>query len=79
MNDRNWGGFRIGSGRKPTGRNTVNLTLTLSTEEAQILKERAKQEGMTVSRFIAGYLYLKPLGRTDELPDNISGGVQQSK
>lgn len=68
MNERNWGGFRLGSGRKATGRNKVNVTLTLTTGEAEILKARAKELDMTVSRFVAKYLHL------GELPDNLTGG-----
>lgn len=67
MNERNWGGFRIGAGRKATGRNKVNITLTLSTHEAQLLKERAKSMNMTVSRFVAKFLHL------DSLPESLTG------
>lgn len=59
MNERNWGGKRTGSGRKKTGRNTVSVTISLSNDEAQILKQRASQSGLTVSRFVAKYLYLQ--------------------
>lgn len=58
MNERNWGGFRVGSGRKATGRNTVNITLTLSKEEADELKARAKSQDLTVSRFVSKWLFL---------------------
>lgn len=58
MNDRNWGGFREGSGRKKTGRNTVNVTLTLKKTEAQTLKERAEMDKLTVSQFVIKHLRL---------------------
>ena len=72
MNDRNWGGKRTGSGRKATGRNIVNITLTLTKNEAQTLKERAEYDGLSVSRFISKYLNL------NILPENLSGGVRLS-
>ena len=58
MNTNNWGGFRKGAGRKPTGRNTTNITLTLTLSEANLLKQRAKQEGISVSRFVSKWLCL---------------------
>ena len=70
MNDRKWGGDRVGAGRKATGRNTVNITLTLLKQECQILKQRAESEKLSVSRYIAKYLNLK----TDELPETAQGG-----
>lgn len=70
MNDRKWGGYRVGAGRKATGRNTVNITLTLLKQECQILKQRAESEKLSVSRYIAKYLNLK----TDELPETAQGG-----
>jgi len=61
MNDRNWGGARIGAGRKPTGKNIENITLTLTHLEAKILKVRAEEDGLTVSRFVSKWLNLVPL------------------
>lgn len=58
MNDRNWGGARKGAGRKPTGKKTKFITLTLSIEQAEELKRRADSVDMTVSRFIVKYLHL---------------------
>ena len=78
MNARNWGGKREGAGRKATGLNIVNITLTLTKDEAQILKERAEYEKMSVSRFIAKYLHLKPLHRSSDLPENLTGNVRAS-
>ena len=60
MGENNWGGSRAGAGRKPTGKNKVNLTLTLSKAEAEKLKERSKSEGISVSRFVAKWLCLNP-------------------
>lgn len=60
MNDRNWGGKREGSGRKATGLNIVNITLTLTKEEAKKLKDYAAHENLSVSRFIAKALLLTP-------------------
>ena len=68
MNDRNWGGFRAGAGRKATGRNKVNITLTLTRNEADTLKNRAAEAGMTASRFVAEFLHL------GTLPDSLTGG-----
>ncbi len=68
MNTSNWGGKRNGSGRKATGHNTVNITLTLTISEAELLKERAKRENLSVSKFVAKYLML------DSLPENLTGG-----
>lgn len=79
MNDRNWGGKREGSGRKPTGLNIVNITLTLTKEEAQILRERAEYESLTVSRFIAKHLHLKPLHKSSDLPESLTGGERASR
>lgn len=73
MNTRNWGGRREGSGRKATGHNTVNITLTLTTSEAELLKERAKREKLSVSKFVAKYLML------DRLPENLTGGHRASE
>lgn len=67
MNANNWGGFRIGAGRKATGRNTVNITLTLTIDEAKELKQRAKMEGISVSRFVSKWLCL------NRLPENLTG------
>lgn len=68
MNDRNWGGRRDGAGRKATGRNKVNITLTLTKNEAELLKRQAEESGLSVSRFIAERLHL------GILPENLTGG-----
>lgn len=71
MNDRNWGGKREGSGRKPTGKNTKTITLTLTKDEAAELKWRAEYDaGVTISNFILKQLRLntrlRPLYYDDE-------------
>lgn len=75
MNERNWGGKREGSGRKATGRNTVNITLTLTKSEAESLKKRADDMKMSVSRFVVKFLRLD----LNTLPDNLSGNVRLSE
>lgn len=66
MNDRNWGGRREGAGRRATGRNIVNITLTLTKEEAKTLKEHADFANLTISRFIAKALLLTPPRKTTD-------------
>ena len=48
------GGFREGSGRKPTGRlkQFANTTISGTPEEIELLKSKAKEAGKTVSRFV---------------------------
>lgn len=48
------GGFREGSGRKPTGRlkQFANTTISGTPEEIELLKTKAKEAGKSVSRFI---------------------------
>lgn len=69
------GGFRIGAGRK-AGLNKVNYTLTLTKEEAQTLKERAKAEELTPSRFVAKHLQLTPPQKTNSLPESLTGNIR---
>lgn len=52
MSDSKWGGNRPGSGRKKTGAVFVNTTISGSPEEIQKLKDKAKQAGLSVSRFV---------------------------
>lgn len=52
MNNSKWGGNRPGSGRKKTGAVFVNTTISGSPEEIQKLKDKAKQAGLSVSRFV---------------------------
>ncbi len=59
MNTSNWGGSRKGSGRKPTGKKIVNLTLTLKNQaQADLLKKRAADCGLTVSQLVIKFFRL---------------------
>ena len=58
MNNRNWGGKRANAGRKATGRNTVSVTLTLTKDQSEELKQRAASINMTVSKFVVKHLNL---------------------
>lgn len=64
MSESNWGGRRAGSGRKKTGTRAVFVTTTIggSPEEIQMLKDKAKQAGQSVSRFVLDRL----VGEKDE-------------
>lgn len=62
MSDSKWGGNRPGSGRKKTGAVFVNTTISGSPEEIQKLKDKAKQAGLSVSRFVLDRL----VGEKDE-------------
>lgn len=50
------GGKREGSGRKPTGKTKKNITLYLSDKEKELLDEKAKAEGLSLSRYIVAKL-----------------------
>ncbi|MBQ3670155.1 MAG: hypothetical protein IJR39_07100 [Treponema sp.] len=78
MSERNWGGFRIGSGRKATGRSTTCVTLRLTKDEATTLKNRAASLDMTVSRFVAEVLHLSPPKKANELPESLTGNIRLS-
>lgn len=83
VNDRNWGGHREGSGRKKTGKNIVNITLTLKKEEAVQLKKIAANENLSVSQFIRKVFNLQGLAQIEErkhidLPENLTGNVRLS-
>lgn len=58
MNERNWGGKREGSGRKKGDIVYKTISICLPEEEVKILQESAKNQKMTVSRFISKYLGL---------------------
>lgn len=51
----------------------MNITLTLTISEAELLKERAEREKISVSKFVAKYLML------DRLPENLTGGKRASE
>lgn len=63
VNENNWGGKREGSGRKATGRNTVGITITLSKEQERLLRKRAAEAKMSVSRLI-----VEKFGFEDDTP-----------
>ena len=75
MNEHNWGGRRAGSGRKPTGSNTVNITLTLSKAEGELLRQYAADAHMSVSRLIVEKFGFE----TESLPKNLTGNKRLSK
>lgn len=58
MNERNWGGARKGAGRKPTGDNTEMITLTLTKEQAALLRQYAKDANLTVSKLVVKWFHL---------------------
>lgn len=58
MKENKWGGTRKGAGRKPTGRKTVNVTLTLKKEEAELLKKIAENEKLTISQLVSKFFCL---------------------
>lgn len=62
MSESNWGGRRAGSGRKKNGAVFINTTISGSPEEIQKLKDKAKQAGLSVSRFVLDRL----VGEKDE-------------
>jgi hypothetical protein len=53
MNDRNWGGKREGAGRKKGDIVYKTFSVVLPAAEAELLKEFARREKLTVSRFIS--------------------------
>ncbi len=69
MNTRNWGGRREGAGRKATGKNIVNLTLTLKKGEAAELKKLAENQNITVSQLIVKYFHLSELAEIKKVVD----------
>lgn len=63
MNNPTWGGKREGAGRKPTGRNTTTITITLKKSQAEALRKIAESKGKSVSKMII---------ETFDLPDAIN-------
>lgn len=47
-----WGGARKGAGRKPTGKKTKCVFLTLTLEQAEKLYQDAEHADMTVSQYV---------------------------
>ena len=75
----NWGGARKGAGWKKGEIEYTTLSIALPKDEAEILKKIAKEQGMTVSRFVSKYLGLETAAENERkskamLPDNITGG-----
>ena len=67
MNEKGtWGGRREGSGRKPTGRQVVNITLTLPKKEAEVLRLLAEELGETISQMIQRRFMLPVLAAQKE-------------
>lgn len=67
MNEKGtWGGRREGSGRKPTGRQVVNITLTLPKKEAEVLRLLAEESGETISQMIQRRFMLPVLAAQKE-------------
>ena len=74
MNTSNWGGKREGSGRKPTGKNIVNMTLTFqNARQAEIMRSLAKNAGLTVSQLVIKRSGLEHVENTATLPESITG------
>lgn len=66
MNERNWGGKREGAGRKKGDIVYKTISICLPEEEVKILQESAKNQKMTVSRFISKYLGLENFVKFDK-------------
>lgn len=58
MNERNWGGKREGAGRKKGNTVYKTISVSLPEDELAVLQDAARQQDMTVSRFISKYLGL---------------------
>ena len=58
MNERNWGGSRKGAGRKVSGSDSTTVSLSLTKEQADMLRLFASEENKTVSQFIVEKLHL---------------------
>lgn len=52
----NWGGARAGAGRKKTGKSYVTMSIVGRREEILIIRERAKNEKKTISRYVIDIL-----------------------
>ena len=63
MNDRNWGGKREGAGRKKGNVVYKTFSVVLPVAEADLLKEYARKEKLSVSRFISKALGLSSMVR----------------
>lgn len=73
MNANNWGGRREGSGRKPTGKSIVNMTLTFqNASQAEIMRNLAKEAGLTVSQLVIKRFGLENVKNTAMPPESIT-------
>ena len=63
MNERNWGGKRNGAGRKKGNIVYKTISVSLPEDELAILQDAAKNQKMTVSRFISKYLSLDTMAQ----------------
>lgn len=50
------GGARVGAGRKASADPSVSVNITLPTSVAEKIKQRAKSQGMTLSKFVRSVL-----------------------
>ena len=66
MNERNWGGKRDGAGRKKGEVVYKTISISLPEDEIKVLQEAAKNQKMTVSRFISKYLGLENFVKFDK-------------
>ena len=66
MNERNWGGKREGAGRKKGEVVYKTISISLPEDEMKVLQEAAKNQKMTVSRFISKYLGLENFVKFDK-------------
>jgi|BioPla2DNA2_1021312.scaffolds.fasta_scaffold03455_13 hypothetical protein len=66
MNERNWGGKREGAGRKKGEVVYKTISISLPEDEMKVLQEVAKNQKMTVSRFISKYLGLDTFAKIDK-------------
>ena len=66
MNERNWGGKREGAGRKKGEVVYKTISISLPENELKVLQEAAKNQKMTVSRFISKYLVLDTFAKINK-------------
>lgn len=66
MNERNWGGKRNGAGRKKGNIVYKTISVSLPEDELAILQDAAKNQNMTVSRFISKYLSLDTMAQINK-------------
>lgn len=52
VNKTTWGGKRFGAGRKKTGKKNRLLTISGTEHEVDSIRERARENKKTISRFV---------------------------